>query len=250
MPLHFANNMRPNKGACAPVYFEPQIIKDSALTKLDALENNQSSLQWVDGSAIFLKEDGSFSDLLIEEGSLRVRTQQAFLSMARLFSSRGKEEQTLHHARRRLLVSLLAHSWLWGRPKVLDTEGNPVAFKERRVLDPQNILNFLAQVRARKESCTYDKVKDLLLQAEDIALHKDMSKWNITGVIACLRWDKSHDIPGEGPWCSCRLKKKGPPPPYHEALQTKTSVWSSVSPIDSDPGSFVTAQQGGEKDRM
>jgi hypothetical protein len=207
--------MHPSRRLCAPVYFGPQTIRDSALKKLNALEISQ---QWVDDSTIFLNEDGSFSHKVIKEGSFKVHTQKVSLFMANLFSlsKTSKEEQRLYNARRRLLVSLLAHAWLWGRPRVLDNRGNPVAFEERRVLAPQDILDFLGKVRARKASCTYKEIHDFLVHMQEVALHEDTSKWNITGVIACLRWDKSHNLHNGGPWCSCRLEKKGLPPPYHE----------------------------------
>ncbi|KAI8397186.1 hypothetical protein FOFC_20458 [Fusarium oxysporum] len=251
MRLQFADNMHSNKRACAPIYFEPQTIKDSALIKLDALQSLKQSQEWVDDSTIFLNEDGSFSHEVIEEGSFKARTQKVFLFMAKLFSSPGsedsKEELRLRRARRRLLVSLLAHAWLWGRPKVLDNRGNPVAFDERKVLAPQDILNFFRKVRARKRSYSYDDIRYFLEHdLKEVDLHKDTSKWHIMGVVACLRWDKSHNLHDGGPWCSCRLETKGHPPPYHEACPTKPSVWS----VDLDPGSFVTAQEGGEKRRM
>ncbi|KAI3561733.1 hypothetical protein IWW34DRAFT_825353 [Fusarium oxysporum f. sp. albedinis] len=240
--------MHSRKRLCAPIYFEPQTIKDSALKKLDALQSLERSQEWVDDSTIFLNEDGSFSHEVIEEGSFNARTQKVSLFMAKLFSSPrsedSKEELRLRRARRRLLVSLLAHAWLWGRPRVLDNSGNPVPFDGRTVLDPQAILNFLAAVRARKASCTYEEIRKFLeVDVQEVALREDTSKWNITGVIACLRWDKSHNLRDGGPWCSCRLEKKDLPPPYHEACRTKPSVWS----VDLVPGSLVTAQQGEEK---
>ncbi|EXL63985.1 hypothetical protein FOPG_19745 [Fusarium oxysporum f. sp. conglutinans race 2 54008] len=73
MRLQFADNMHSNKRACAPIYFEPQTIKDSALIKLDALQSLKQSQEWVDDSTIFLNEDGSFSHEVIEEGSFKAR---------------------------------------------------------------------------------------------------------------------------------------------------------------------------------
>jgi hypothetical protein len=225
--------MHLSKRACAPVYFGPEIIRDSALKKLKALKDLKSSGQWVDDSTIFLNRDGSFSHRVIEERSFRVCTQKVSLFMARLISASGSEaateEQRLRNARRRLLVSLLAHAWLWGRPKVLDNRGNPVAFEDRRVLAPQDILNFLDRVRAGTASFTHEEVCGFLVDdAQEVALHEDMSKWNLRGVIACLRWDKAHNLRDGGPWCSCRLERKGLPPPYDEVCPTKISLWRST----------------------
>ncbi|EWG46568.1 hypothetical protein FVEG_15992 [Fusarium verticillioides 7600] len=210
--------MPPNRRLCAPVYFGPETIRDSALKWLKALQNIKSSQQWVDDSTIFLNEDGSFSHKVIKEGSFKVHAQKVSLFLTNLFSpsKASKEEQRLQNARRRLLVSLLAHAWLWGRPRVLDDRGNPVAFKEREVLAPEDILDFLGKARARKASYTHKDIHDFLSHIKVVALHEDMSKWNITGVIACLRWDQSHNLHNGGPWCSCRLEKKGRPPPYDE----------------------------------
>ncbi|KAH7207440.1 hypothetical protein DER44DRAFT_663384 [Fusarium oxysporum] len=231
--------MHPSKRLCAPIYFEPQTMRDSALKKLDALENLKLSQQWVDNS-IYLNEDGTFSHQVLEERSVQVYTQKASLLIAKLFSSLGSkdlkeaprlQEQRLRNARRQLLVSLLAHAWLWGRPKVLDNKGNSVAYKERRVLAPQDILNFFAEVRAHKASYTYKEIQHFLdKRIQEVALHKDTSKWNVTGVVACLRWDKSHNLHNGGPWCSCRLEKK-PPPPYQEVPLNNGSAWS----VDLDP---------------
>jgi hypothetical protein len=146
--------------------------------------------------------------------------------MANLVCSPGDkvspEEQRLHLGRRQLVVSLLAYAWLWGRPKVLDNRGNPVAFEKRRVLAPQAILDFLDKVRAGKASCTDEEIRNFLLKVPEVHLHEDTSKWNVTGLIACLRWDKSHDLHDGGPWCSCRLERDLFPPPYGEVFPTKS----------------------------
>jgi hypothetical protein len=230
--------MHPSKRLCAPIYFEPQIIKDSALKKLKAIENLKLTQQWINNS-IYLNEDGTFSHQVLEERSVQVYTQKASLRIATLFSLLGSKDskeaprlqQRLHSARRQLLVSLLAHAWLWGRPKVLDNKGNLVPFEKRRVLAPQDILNFFMKVRSHEASYTYKEVWEFLDKGiQEVALYKDTSKWNATGVIACLRWDKSHNLHNGGPWCSCRLERKLPPP-YQEVSLTNGSVWD----VDLDP---------------
>ncbi|KAI3571405.1 hypothetical protein IWW34DRAFT_675423, partial [Fusarium oxysporum f. sp. albedinis] len=239
MPLHLANNMHPRKRLCAPIYFEPEIIKDSAITKLDALENLKLSQEWVN-SSIFLNEDGSFSHQVLNKRSIQVYTQKASLLITTLFYSLGSkdseeaprlQEQWLRSARRQLLVSLLAHAWLWGRPKVLDNKGNLVPYEKRRVLAPQDILNFFMKVRAREASYTYKEVREFLDKGiQKVFLYEDISKWNATGVIACLRWDQSHNLHNGGPWCSCRLERKLPPP-YQEVSLVNGSVWD----VNLDP---------------
>ncbi|KAI3573909.1 hypothetical protein IWW34DRAFT_793848 [Fusarium oxysporum f. sp. albedinis] len=225
--------------SCTPIYLLPQQIRTAALEELQSLEALRPH-QWVDASTIFLNKDGSFSVKLINEKSSRVYMLKASLFMVDLFCSprlkvtkeqqrpfavetedwkrvhaqRNSGQQRLHHARRRLLVSLLAHAWLWGRPKVLDNQGNMVAFEERRVLSPTEILRFLQKIQVQKRYCTYKEVRDFLEKVQEVSLYEDTSKWNIAGVIACVWWDKSHNRDG-GPWCSCRLEKELPPP-YQE----------------------------------
>jgi hypothetical protein len=226
--------MYPSKIYCAPIYRDYKQIRQAAQDALEDLEAPEDSKlrQWVDTSTIFLNKDGSFSPEMIDKRSFRGRalevSQKASLFMVNLFSSQRfkaseEEEQRLHHARRRVLVSLLAHAWLWGRPNVLDNHGNPVAFKDRRVLAPEDILKFLSNTRVHTARCGCENVQDFLEKLQDVSLHEDTSKWNMMGVIACLRWDKSHDLYEDGPWCSCRLKKElfPPPPSYHEVCLTK-----------------------------
>lgn len=216
--------MHPNKLSCAPIYFGPQEIRKAALAKLETLEALTLNEQWIDNSILFLNKDGSFSHKVTEDAYFKVHIQKASFFIGNLFSSPGykssPKEQRLHLAQRQLLVSLLAHAWLWGRPKVLDNEGNLVAFEERQVLAPQSILNFLG--KAHKGSNSYKETQRFLENAPIIFLYEDTSRWNIMGVVACLRWDKSHDLHNGGPWCSCRLEKDRFPPPYHEVCLTKT----------------------------
>lgn len=105
---------------------------------------------------------------------------------------------------------------------MFDNEGNPVAFGERRVLAPQYILDFLSSIRARKDRCIYERIRKFLEGLETVPLHEDTSKWNITGIIACLRWDRSHNLHNREPWCYCRLEKYLSPPPYHEICLTNS----------------------------
>jgi hypothetical protein len=227
--------MYPNKTFCAPIYLGPKQIRHEALEGLKTLEDSKPR-QWVDDSTIFLNKDGSFSLKMIDEGSFRVRTLKASLFMVNLFSSRKlkaseeekEEEQRLHHARRRLLVSLLAHAWLWRRPEVLDNNGNLVAFEDREVLAPEKILEFLSDTRFHTTGCRCENIRDFLEKVQEVPLHKDTSKWNMMGAIACLKWDKSHSRYAEGPWCSCRLTKERElfPPSYHEACLTKNQNFS------------------------
>jgi hypothetical protein len=216
--------MYPNKISCAPIYLGPQEVRHAALEGLEALEDSKLR-QWVDTSTIFLNKDGSFSLKVIDEGSFRARMLKASLFMVNIFSSprlkASEEQQRLHRARRRLLVSLLAHAWLWGRPKVLDNHGNPVAFEDRRVLAPEDILEFLSDTRVHTTPCRCENIRGFLEKVQDVSLFKDTSKWNMMGVIACLKWDKSHNLHAAGPWCSCRLEKEFYPPSYHEVYLTK-----------------------------
>jgi hypothetical protein len=224
--------MYSNKIFCAPIYRDYEHIRHAALRvlkDLGALEDSKLP-QWVDASTIFLNKDGSFSPEMIDKRSFRGRalevSQKASLFMVNLFSSQRfkaseEEEQRLHHARRRLLVSLLAHAWLWERPNVLDNHGNPVAFKDRRVLAPEDILKFLSNTRVHTARCGCKDVGDFLKKVRDVSLREDTSKWNMMGVVACLRWDKSHNVYAEGPWCSCRFEKEPFPPSYHEVCLTK-----------------------------
>jgi hypothetical protein len=165
--------MYSNKIFCAPIYRDYEHIRHAALRVLKDLEALEDSKlpQWVDASTIFLNKDGSFSPEMIDKRSFRGRaleaSQKASLFMVNLFSSQRfkaseEEEQRLHHARRRLLVSLLAHAWLWERPNVLDNHGNPVAFKDRRVLAPEDILKFLSNTRVHTARCGRKDVGDFL----------------------------------------------------------------------------------------
>lgn len=210
--------MHPKKITCTPIYIEPQDMKNAAFEALKAL---RLCRQWVDNSTLLLNKDGSFSHKAIKEGSFKVRIQKASFSLGILLSSsRYKtlpEERRLHIGGRQLLISLLAHAWLWGRPKVLDKEGNLVAFEKRQVLAPQAILDFLS-----KATYTYQEIWKFLAEIKTVPLHKDTSKWNLIGVIACLRWDRSHNQPHGGPWCCCRLEKYSFPPPYYEVCPTKS----------------------------
>jgi hypothetical protein len=217
--------MHPNKITCTPIYRQPQEIRDEALLKLMELDALERSGQWVDDASLFLKKGGSFSHRELEEGSFKVCTQKASCFMANLVSpsrQKASPEERLLMSGRGLLLSLLAHAWLWTRPKVLDDKGDPVAFEERRVLAPQAILDFLGEVRAHKVSCTYKEIWKFLMTVQEIPLHEDTSKWNATGVIACLRWDRSHNERNGGPWCYCRLEKDLFPPPYHEVCATNS----------------------------
>lgn len=215
-------------------------MRHAALWALEDLEAPKDSklCQWVDASTIFLNKDGYFSFKMIDERSLRVHTLKASLFMLNLFSSprlkaSEEEQQRLHHARRKLLVSVLAHAWLWGRLKVLDNNGKPVAFENRRVLAPEKILEFLSDTRVHTMGCRCENVRDFLKEVPPVPLREDTSKWNMMGIIACLKWDKSHNLHAPGPWCSCRLEQETPspppyleqetlsPPPYHEVYLTK-----------------------------
>ncbi|KAH7208448.1 uncharacterized protein BKA55DRAFT_720238 [Fusarium redolens] len=218
--------MHPNKISCAPIYLTPQEVKRSALIKLEALETLNLHRQWVDNSAIFLNKDGSYSHKVVDKGSLQMHIQTAYFSMASFIYSPGckvsPEEERLQNARRHLLVSILAHAWLWGRPKVLDNQGNFVAFEKRQVIAPQDILDFFGKVRAHEANYTYEEIQKFLVNAQEVPLHLDKSKWNLTGFIACLRWDNLHNLyHNGGPWCSCRLEKDRYPPPYYETFPTK-----------------------------
>jgi hypothetical protein len=224
--------MYSNKIFCAPIYRDYEHIRHAALRVLKDLEALEDSKlpQWVDASTIFLNKDGSFSPEMIDKRSFRGRaleaSQKASLFMVNLFSSQRfkaseEEEQRLHHARRRLLVSLLAHAWFWERRKVLDKDGNPVAFKNRKVLAPKDILQFLSDTRVHTSRCRCENVRDFLEKLQEVSLYKDTFKLNMMGVIACLRWDKAHNLSVEGPWCSCRLEKESFPPSYHEVCLTK-----------------------------
>lgn len=225
MPLQF-KIMRRSKELCAPIYLTPQEVKISALNKLEALEALSLNRQWVDNSAIFLRKDGTFSHEVAKRGGLQTHIQTAYLSVASFISPPGyqdsPEEERLRNARRQLLVSILAHAWLWGRPKVLDNQGNLVAFEKRPVIAPQDILDFFDRVRAHEASYTYEEIQKFLFNAQEVPLHLDKSKWNITGFFACLRWDNLHNLRRVGgPWCSCRMEKDCYPPPYYNNSLTK-----------------------------
>ncbi|KAJ0134782.1 Uncharacterized protein HZ326_22167 [Fusarium oxysporum f. sp. albedinis] len=214
MPLQF-KVMRRSKELCAPIYLTPQEVKISALNKLEALEALSLNRQWVDNSAIFLRKDGTFSHEVAKRGGLQTLIQTAYLS-------KKKDYEMLRNARRQLLVSILAHAWLWGRPKVLDNQGNLVAFEKRPVIAPQDILDFFDRVRAHEASYTYEEIQKFLFNAQEVPLHLDKSKWNITGFFACLRWDNLHNLRRVGgPWCSCRMEKDCYPPPYYNNSLTK-----------------------------
>ena len=225
MPLQFADKMQIKKITCTPIYVEPEELREEAKRELKILRNLELSGQRVDDSTIFLDENGSFSHNVIEEGSFKMRTQKASSFMTNFVFSPGYKaspDERLLYSGRGLLLSLLAHAWLWGRPKVLDNKGKLVAFENREVFAPQDILDFLRKIRVCRDSCTYERIRKFLDSLEAIHLHEDTSKWNVMGVIACLRWDKSHNRHYGGPWCSCRLETEHCPPPYHEICLTKS----------------------------
>jgi hypothetical protein len=222
--------MQPNKIACAPIYIEPEQMREKASNALKALKHCG---QWIDDSTLLLNEVGSFSHKAMEDDSFKVRTQKASFFLANLVSPPGytvkPEEQRVYIGGRRLLISLVAHAWLWARPEVLDSKGNPVNVEKRRVLAPQEILDFLGSLRPCKDGCTYDKISSFVESLSVVSVHGDTSKWNLTGVIACLKWDKAHDLHNGGPWCSCRLrKKKNFPPSYHDIYTTQRRMGGVV----------------------
>jgi hypothetical protein len=199
---------------CAPVYCGPQEMRDAITRALESLENLKP-VPWLVASTIFLDKDGSFSLEETDERSLKMGVHKVASFMVNLFYSPRlkvpEEQQRLHYARRRLLISLLAHAWLWRRHKVLDNQGNPVAFEDRRVLAPEDILKFLKDTQVHTRRCRCEKVIDFLEKVQELPLLEDTSKWNAMGVTACLWWDRSHDLRKhdvhKGPWCSCRLEK-------------------------------------------
>jgi hypothetical protein len=203
----------PKKVFCAPIYCGPQEMRDAVIRELESLENLKP-VPWLVASTVFLNKDGSFSLKVIDERSLKIGMQKVSSFMVNLFYSPSRkvpeEQQRLHYARRRLLISLLAHAWLWRRHKVLDNQGNPVAFEDRRVLAPEDILNFLKDTQVHTGRCRCENVIGFLEKVQEVPLLEDTSKWNVMGVTACLWWDKSHDLRKhdvhKGPWCSCRLE--------------------------------------------
>jgi hypothetical protein len=220
------------KMLCAPIYRKPQEMREAILQKLESLKNLQS-VPWINPSTIFLNKEGLFLLEAVDEGSLTFRVQKKLLAMANLFHSPGSDtserQRRLHYARRRLLISLVAHAWLWERPKLWDGQGNPVASQNKIVLAPEDILKFLRDTRVHREGCPCEDIRGFLETVREIPLVKDTSKWNVMGVTACLWWDKLHDLKG-GIWCSCcigsSLRSGMPgtigltqdsPPPYHEA---------------------------------
>ena len=225
------NNMHHNRRGCAPIYVEPEVLRDLAIKTLDKIKDPEMGPKWVHDSNLYLTRNGFFSYGMTREGSVKVHTQKAILFLTNLVWSPRPEvpleeqrlQQRLGRARRQLVVSLLAHAWLWGRPKVLDNQGNPKSFEERWVLSPQMILDFLDGVRTLKTTCTDEDVRQLIEGVPKIPLHKDRSKWSVTGLVACLRWDKCHDGHNGGPWCSCRLKKEDSPPPYNDVFVSQGS---------------------------
>jgi hypothetical protein len=104
-----------------------------------------------------------------------------------------EEQQRLRYARRRLLISLLEHAWLWRRHKVLDNQGKPVAFEDSRVLAPEDIFEFLKDNQVHTRRCRCEKARDFVEKVEEVSLLEDTSKWNAMGVTACLWWDMSLD---------------------------------------------------------
>ncbi|KAI3571738.1 hypothetical protein IWW34DRAFT_811682 [Fusarium oxysporum f. sp. albedinis] len=206
--------MRRSKELCAPIYLTPQEVKISALNKLEALEALSLNRQWVDNSAIFLRKDGTFSHEVAKRGGLQTLIQTAYLSVASFISPPGyqdsPEEERLRNATK------------CSSPKVLDNQGNLVAFEKRPVIAPQDILDFFDRVRAHEASYTYEEIQKFLFNAQEVPLHLDKSKWNITGFFACLRWDNLHNLRRVGgPWCSCRMEKDCYPPPYYNNSLTK-----------------------------
>jgi hypothetical protein len=220
------------KMLCVPIYREPHEIREAAIKKLEFLKN-LPSVPWINPSTIFLDEEGLFCLKATNKGFLKVHIQQKLLSIVNIFHSpesiTSERQQRLHYARRRLMISLIAHAWLWGRPKVLDSQGNPVAFQDIRVLAPEDILRFLRDTRVHKEGCLCEDIQGFLKTVQEVSLPEDTSKWNMMGFTACLWWDNLHDLE-EDIWCSCRM---GPGlqskttdaidlareslPPYHEA---------------------------------
>ena len=194
----------PPKVLCAPIYRKPHEMREAVLEKLKSLKNLQS-VPWINPSTIFLSKEGLFLLKATDEASLKFRVQEKFLSIVNLFHSRGnisQRERRLHYAQRRLLISLVAHAWLWGRPKIWDSQGSPVAPQNRTVLAPEDILRFLRDTRIHTEDCPCKDIQGFLETVREVPLLEDTSKWNIIGVTACLWWDRLHDSE-EGTWCSC-----------------------------------------------
>lgn len=219
-------------------------MKEAILQKLESLRNLQS-VPRINPSTIFLDNEGLFLLKATDKGSLKFRMQKKVLSMVNLFHKSGlntsEREQRLHHARRRLLISLVAHAWLWGRPQVWENQGNLVASQNRKVLAPEDILKFLRDIRVHREGCGCEDIRAFLETVREVPLLEDTSKWNIMGVTACLWWDKLHDSKG-GLWCSCCIgpglkfgmtgaidlaRESLPPyqevflPPYHQVCPVK-----------------------------
>jgi hypothetical protein len=238
-------------------------MREAVLQKLEALKNLQS-VPWINPSTIFLNREGLFLLKATDEGSLKFRVQKKFLSMVNLFHSSGfdtsERQQRLHYARRKLLISLVAHAWLWGRPEVWDSQGNPVASQNRGVLAPEDILRFLRDIRVHREACPCEDIRGFLETVREVPLLEDTSKWNVMGITACLWWDKLHDSE-EGTWCSCCI---GPGlksemtgaidlareslPPYHEAC---LPPYYQVCPVErrekeESKSEMVRVEQGSE----
>jgi hypothetical protein len=212
----------PTKMLCTPIYHEPHEIREAVIKQLELLKNLQP-VPWISPSTIFLNRDGNFSLKLIDERSLKARMQKKFLSIVNLFHflNTSERQQRLHYAQRRLLISLIAHIWLWERPGVLDSQGNPVASHDMRVLAPEDILKYLRDTRVHREGCPCGDLRGFLETVREVPLVEETSKWNAMGVSACLWWDQLHDSE-EGIWCSCRMRGVTDlalknPPPYHEA---------------------------------
>ncbi|KAI8398623.1 hypothetical protein FOFC_19838 [Fusarium oxysporum] len=209
----------PRKKFCTPIYREPYEITEALLNQIELLKKSQS-VPWISPSTIFLDRDGNFSLKVTDEGSLKIRIQKKLLSVVHLFHSSNltsEREQRLHYAQRRLFISIVAHIWLWERPGVLNSQGNPVASHDMMVLAPEDILQFLRDTRVHRDGCPCGDLRGFLKTVREVPLVEETSKWNAMGVTACLWWDKLHDSE-EGICCSCRMTDLAPEtlPPYHE----------------------------------
>jgi hypothetical protein len=214
------------KKLCAPIYLPPQEMKDAVLMTLKAFESH-NPVPLIEASSIYLNQDGSFHFKETDKGSFRMHIEKASLFIANLFSSSeskvSEKHQRLHYARRKLLISILIHAWLWERHEVFDNQGNSIPYQYRKVLAPKDILNFLHTTRGHQEPCSCENIQGFLERVQEVTLFEDKSRWNITGVTGCLLWDKLHDI-HKGLWCSCcigdmvtlPLYSDDDRPPYHQ----------------------------------